>query len=144
MVYKSYSSSYSFISDGKNTKEEKHEMLNNNNQDIKKLGTQNYNNLMNKTMKQNFYKTHNNKSLYGTTGVVNMKDQKKFRIQEQINNKKHKEYLSNKKYDMLFKSNKNKTIEHKKDNKKSVAVIKNPFSSFKKLLNVFDEPFFNQ
>ena len=144
MVYKSYSSSYSFISDGKNTKEEKHEMLNNNNQDIKKLGTQNYNNLMNKTMKQNFYKTHNNKSLYGTTGVVNMKDQKKFRIQEQINNKKHKEYLSNKKYDMLFKSNKNKTIKHKKDDKKSVAVINNPFSSFKKLLNVFDEPFFNQ
>ena len=59
-------------------KKKSHEMLNNNNQDIKKLGTQNYNNLMNKTMKQNFYKTHNNKSLYGTTGVVNMKDQKKF------------------------------------------------------------------
>ena len=48
MVYKSYSSSYSFISDGKNSKEEKHEMLNNNNQDIKKINETSMQNLCSK------------------------------------------------------------------------------------------------
>ena len=32
---------------------------------------------------------------------------------------------------MLFKSNKNKTIKHKKDNKKSYLVINNPFQVLK-------------
>ena len=144
MVFQSFSSSYSYISDGNNTKEESHKMLNNNNKDIKKIGTQNYKNKKDNTLKQNFYKTHNNKSLYGTTGLINNKSKKEFNIQERINNMKSNEYKTNKNYDLLFltsKPKKNKVIKDKTEKTKSIMKVNNPFQS---LLNIFDEPFFNQ
>tara|TARA_Y100000746_G_C15099788_1_gene283792 strand:+ start:62 stop:502 length:441 start_codon:yes stop_codon:yes gene_type:complete len=146
MVFKSFSSTYSFISDGNKTKEETHEILNNNNKNIKKMGTQNYKNRKDNTLKQNFYKTHNNKSLYGTTGLINNKTKKVFKIQEQINTIKNREYITNKNYDSLFSNNKmiknrKKVIEDKVKKNKNIIKSNNPFQI---LLNIFDEPFFNQ
>jgi len=143
MVFKSFSSSYSYISNGNNTKEESHQIINNDNKDIKKVGTQNYKNKKNNTLKQNFYKTHNNKSLYGTTGLINNNSKKEFKIQERINNIKNNEYKTNKNYDSLFvNKNKNKTIKNKVKPKNNIIVKAN--NPFQDLLNIFDEPFFKQ
>lgn len=141
MVFKSFSSSYSFVSDGNNTKEESHQIINNDNKDVRKVGTQNYKNKKNNTLKQNFYKTHNNKSLYGTTGLINNNSKKEFKIQERINNIKSNEYKTNKNYESLF-VNKKKTIKNKVKSKDNIIVKAN--NPFQDLLNIFDEPFFKQ
>lgn len=129
MIFQSFSSSYSYINDGENeTIEEHKEIINNKNRVA--IGKQEKKKKKN-VIKRNFYKTKNEKSLYGTS--IN-KDT--YKIQERINNDKYDEYMSNNKYNELFEI---EDIKKEKRGTKNKLILWNLRSIF----NVFSEPFFN-
>lgn len=120
-MFSSFSSSYSYVSDGKNEKIEKHNRIKNNKNDIG-FGSQELRNKEKKMEKKNFYKIFNDKALYGTTDNDNQ-----YKVQERKNNKKIKGYnVKRDRYDDLFVKKKEKN-----------ALVKK-----KSIFSIFDEDFF--